>query len=192
MYAALIDLEHPLHLVLDAVLSPEECARLVARVEDAGPKVAPISLASGPVVHLDTRNNTRVMLDDPALASLLFERVRARVPGEMSGMRVVGANERLRFYKYQVGQRFRRHYDGAFHRSDDERSLLTFMVYLNEGFRGGETAMLDLGLTITPRTGRALLFQHHQLHEGCEVTQGTKYVVRSDVMYRRIGAAAGR
>jgi hypothetical protein len=30
-----------------------------------------------------------------------------------------------------------------------------------------------------------LLFNHHLLHEGAVVTQGLKYAVRSDVMYRR-------
>ena len=33
----------------------------------------------------------------------------------------------------------------------------------------------------------ALLFQHRLLHEGAEVTAGVKYVVRSDIMYRRAG-----
>jgi hypothetical protein len=34
-------------------------------------------------------------------------------------------------------------------------------------------------------TGHALLFQHRLLHEGCPVRSGIKYVLRSDVMYRR-------
>ena len=71
-----------------------------------------------------------------------------------------GANERLRCYRYAPGQRFAPHHDGSFFRSDDERSLLTFMIYLNEGFEGGETALLDLERVIVPRTGMALLFQH--------------------------------
>jgi hypothetical protein len=38
---------------------------------------------------------------------------------------------------------------------------------------------------IDPKPGRALLFQHFLLHEGSAVTRGVKYVMRSDVMYRR-------
>ena len=97
---------------------------------------------------------------------------------------MVGANELLRCYRYAEGQRFAPHYDGAFARDAQERSKLTFIVYLNEGFGGGETAMLDLDQVIVPRTGRALLFQHAILHEGCAVTSGVKYAVRSDIMYR--------
>ena len=59
------------------------------------------------------------------------------------------------------------------------------MVYLNEGFAGGETRFHDYEVDVVPRTGMALLFQHRVLHEGCVVTTGTKYVLRSDVMYRR-------
>jgi predicted 2-oxoglutarate/Fe(II)-dependent dioxygenase YbiX len=185
MYANLVDLTKPLSWTVDAVLSPDECATLIARIEAAGPEVAPINLARGSVVDLDTRNNARVMFDDPELAALLFERVRARLPGELMGMRVAGANERVRCYRYQPGQRFAPHYDGSFARSRSERSLLTLLVYLNQGFEGGETALLDLDETVTPRTGRALLFQHAILHEGCAVIRGVKYAARSDIMYRR-------
>jgi predicted 2-oxoglutarate/Fe(II)-dependent dioxygenase YbiX len=185
MLAALVDLAKPLSFTIPGVLSPDECERLVARIEALGPSVAPVSRAEGPVLDLGTRNNARVIFDDPELAGLLFGRVRARVPGELMGMHVVGANERFRGYRYHPGQRFAPHYDGSFIRSETERSLLTLMVYLNEGFEGGETALLDLEETVVPRTGTALLFQHPLLHEGCAVTRGVKYALRSDVMYRR-------
>lgn len=192
MLAHLLDLEKPLYFTIDDFLSAEECALLIGRIDAANPEVAPISRASGPVMDLDTRNNRRVMFEDWALAGLLFERVRPHVPTELRGTRPVGANERLRCYRYDVGQRFRPHYDGAFQRSPTERSRLTFLVYLNEGFEGGETALLDLDVTVKPRTGRALLFQHAILHEGCEVTAGVKYALRSDVMYEQEVDAQGR
>ena len=40
-----------------------------------------------------------------------------------------------------------------------------------------------VGPTVLPRTGSALIFTHPVLHEGCEVTRGRKYVLRTDVMY---------
>ncbi len=184
MLAHLLDLEKPLYYTVEDFFTPEECAFLIARIDAAKPEVAPISRASGPVMDLDTRNNRRVMFEDWALAGLLFDRVRPHVPAELRGARAVGANERLRCYRYDVGQRFRPHYDGAFQRSPLERSRLTFLVYLNDGFLGGETALLDLGVSVKPRAGMALLFQHAILHEGCEVTEGVKYALRSDVMYR--------
>lgn len=185
MLASLIDLRRPLHFTVDGVLSPAECAALIDRIESAGPELAPITTARGPVVDTGTRNNSRAMFDDPALARLLYSRIEPHVIPEAMGMRAIGANERLRCYKYEVGQWFKPHYDGAYFRSNDERSLYTFMIYLNDGFEGGETAFLDLQVSVQPKAGRALLFQHHLLHEGCEVRGGVKYAIRSDIMYRR-------
>lgn len=99
-----------------------------------------------------------------------------------------GANERFRCYRYEVGQYFAPHFDGAFVRHRDERSLLTFMVYLNDCPRGGETNFFSLERSVKPSTGTALLFNHHLLHEGAEVTEGRKYALRTDLMYRRVGA----
>ena len=52
----------------------------------------------------------------------------------------VGLNERLRLYRYDVGQQFDWHMDGYYERDNGDRSFFTFMVYLNDGFEGGEAA----------------------------------------------------
>lgn len=180
-----LDFGASLAWTVDGVLSPGECAAMIARIDALGPTAAPITTARGPQMRPDVRNNERVMFDDPELAALLFARVQATLPARLHLARPVGANERFRCYRYQPGQYFAPHYDGAFVRSADERSELTLIVYLNDAFTGGETAFLDSGVLTVPRPGRALLFQHHMLHEGCVVKTGVKYALRSDVMYRR-------
>ena len=57
------------------------------------------------------------------------------------------------------------------------------MVYLNEGFGGGATEFDDR--SVEPQTGQALVFEHRLRHQGAEVTRGTKYVLRSDIMFER-------
>lgn len=166
------------------VLSAAECDALIARIEALGPQPAPITTARGFVMAPSVRNNDRVMFDDASLAAKLFARIRRTLPPELEGRVPVGANERLRCYRYREGQRFRPHFDGAFRRDDHEESALTLMVYLNDGFAGGETAFLDHERVVVPRRGLALLFTHLVLHEGREVTHGVKYALRSDVMYR--------
>jgi predicted 2-oxoglutarate/Fe(II)-dependent dioxygenase YbiX len=165
------------------VLSPSECDALIQRIEALGPAPAPITTARGFVMAPSVRNNDRVMFDDVALAAKLFERIRPTLPRELEGRAPVSANERMRCYRYRAGQRFRPHFDGAFRRDVHEESALTLMVYLNEGFAGGETAFLDHERIIVPRRGMALLFEHLVLHEGCEVKRGVKYALRSDVMF---------
>jgi prolyl 4-hydroxylase len=182
--AVLIDLSAPMVWTVDDVLTRDECAALVARIEAVGCVPAPITTGAGFVMRPDIRNNTRVILDDLELAADLFRRVAAHVPKVVAGWNVVGANERLRCYRYERGQRFAPHYDGAFVRHAGEMSRVTFMLYLNDDFAGGTTDFLELDRRIEPRSGTALFFQHGLLHEGCTVTDGVKYVLRSDLMYR--------
>lgn len=187
-----LDSRNPLVLTVDDVLTRDECASLIARIEAEKPSAAPVTTFSGFVMRPDIRNNTRVMFDDGSLATMLFERVREHLPEVLEAeWRISGANERLRCYRYEPGQYFRPHFDGAFVRSRDERSLLTFMVYLNDVEAGGDTAFLDLELTVKPRAGMALLFSHHVRHESTTLERGVKYAVRSDVMYRRDVRARG-
>lgn len=181
-----LDFHAPFIWTIDALFSPDECAALIDRIETIGPERAPITTGRGFVMDERVRNNTRSMFDDPALAQRLFERVRPFVPGSMcGGAAPVGLNERWRCYRYTPGQFFAPHYDGAFVRNDREGSRLTFILYLNDGFEGGETAFPDFDITVRPRTGQALLFQHALLHESTPILRGNKYAARSDVMYRK-------
>jgi hypothetical protein len=59
---------------------------------------------------------------------------------------------------------------------------MIFMIYLNDDFEGGETTFPEF--LIRPEQGMALIFNHDVYHSGREVTRGTKYVLRTDVMYR--------
>jgi len=168
---------------VDGVFTPEECAQTIAWAEDLGFEEAPITTARGFVRIPSVRNNTRVMVDHTDLAADLWARVQPEVPASLGPWRAVGLNERLRIYRYGEGQYFKPHLDGAFARSSTERSQFTMMVYLNDDFTGGETAFT--GQLVRPAPGRALFFLHRQRHEGRAVRSGLKYVLRTDVMYRR-------
>ncbi|WP_437563975.1 2OG-Fe(II) oxygenase [Sorangium sp. So ce542] len=164
------------------LLSPEECDGFIARAEAHGFEQAPIG--GGSVINLEVRNNGRVMLDDPALAARLWERLAPWTPPTWGALRSVGLNERFRYYRYAEGEYFNWHGDGSFPRSEIERSLFTAMIYLNDDFEGGTTDFWG-GQSIVPQRGMALVFEHRRLHRGAAVTRGRKYVLRTDVMYRR-------
>jgi prolyl 4-hydroxylase len=179
----------PFMAVVDDALSAAECEALVDRMEALVPAAAPITTMRGFEMRPDIRNNDRVMFDDKELAASLFERLREIVPARMqeegADVAPVGLNERFRGYRYSPGHRFAPHFDGAYVRDRDERSQLTVLFYLNDGFTGGQTAFGDWEVAVSPRRGQALLFYHPILHEGRVVVSGRKYVLRSDVMYRR-------
>ena len=56
------------------------------------------------------------------------------------------------------------------------------MIYLNDNYVGGETTFNEI--SILPKQGKALIFQHDLEHEGSSVIQGIKYVLRTDIMYK--------
>ena len=164
-------------------LSKTECDNLILFSEMRGYEEATVSLRSGPKMIKGIRNNYRLVFTDEAMADKYWQRLAAHLPTEVEGWTSLGLNEQFRFYRYEAGQRFKSHIDGRFRRNEQEQSRITFMVYLNQDFEGGETAFRDL--TIVPETGMALCFIHEQKHEGSPVTSGAKYVLRSDVMYHK-------
>jgi predicted 2-oxoglutarate/Fe(II)-dependent dioxygenase YbiX len=174
---------------IDDILNAAECAEHIDSSEHAGFGAAPIITAFGEAVVSDVRNNSRVMLDDFALAARIWERASEHLPVFLDGRQAIAMNERFRYYRYRPGQRFDWHADASFRRANGEVSQLSFIMYLNDDFTGGETAVMDK--LITPRRGRALFFLHELLHEGRPVKSGTKYVMRTDVMYGRVGETRG-
>jgi prolyl 4-hydroxylase len=181
-----VDHKQPYIFRVEGLLTPDECAALIAKIDSLGPEVATINTRFGAAVRTDVRNNDRVIFDDEELARTLLDRVRARVPTEIHGMSFVGVNERFRCYRYKPGMRFAPHKDGAFFRNDAEQSCYSFLVYLNEEFEGGNTTFATTPeISIKPKTGIGLLFQHPIIHEGSVVTAGVKYVARTDLMYRK-------
>lgn len=162
-------------------LSEAECANYIERAEAIGFVDAPIDTGFEQIIVKEVRNNTRVMLDDTVLAANLWAQAREFVPDVFNRSEVVGLNERFRFYRYEPGQRFNWHADGIFRRPNGERSQLTFMIYLNDDFEGGQTRFENV--TVKPEQGMALCFAHYLRHEGGEVVRGRKYVLRTDVMY---------
>ena len=179
-----MDLDVESFWVVEDFLTLEECQTMIDLGESVGFHQSAINHPSGTVLDLRTRNNERAIMDNPSTAGWLFDRLKEHLPPEMFGCPLEGLNERIRFYRYGPGHYFTPHRDGILNLPDGRMSCLTLLIYLNDGFEGGETTFRDLEETIIPKPGMALLFQHRLVHEGKTVTAGRKYVLRSDVMYR--------
>jgi hypothetical protein len=111
--------------------------------------------------------------------------------------------------KYGVGDTFRLHTDGSWPGSaldvqgelvhdawGDRWSQLTFLLYLDGEYEGGETTFFvpdESGtrgelVSVTVPRGGVLCFFHGEhplslLHEGSTIRRGLKRIVRSDVLY---------
>lgn len=173
----------------DAFLMPDfltknECQAYIAMSENIGYEEAGVTTGKNQSTMMKgIRNNYRLIYTDEALAETLYQRAKPALPAQIGLYSLAGFNEQFRFYRYDVGERFKKHRDGHFVRNEWEESFLTFLIYLNEDFEGGETTFDDF--LVKPQTGTALCFLHELKHTGTLMNSGTKYVLRTDVMFTK-------
>lgn len=178
------------------LLSEKECENLINTAKKIGFQQA--GLAIGQDIYRikeKTRNNKRVIFEDEHLAEKLWTRMAHLTDGKFKNHHVWGLNWRFRVYEYPTGGIFAPHVDERMDLGDGKISLFTFMIYLNDNLEGGETTFFDrrksgskkliANRVIRPRVGMALAFDHLLFHEGSIVTKGKKYVLRSDIVYKK-------
>lgn len=198
------------------VLTPTECQALITMTEVQGylPD-APVSLPRE-VRH----NHNLTWVVDEATDSLIWQRcahLMSDPENLFEGRQPVGINARFRFYRYQEGDFFKFHTDGAWPGSrvidqklitdayPERYSEMTFLMFLSEDFDGGATRfrvnandpyqvvsrhspMKDVDIR-TP-AGSILCFPHgmhplHRVHSSVPISRGTKYIIRSDVLFNQ-------
>jgi len=185
------------------VFSQQECQAFIDTTEALGflPD-APVSLARN-IRHND--NVTWVV--DETTDQLIWQRcghLFTDADHLFEGRKAVGINARFRFYRYKEGDYFKFHTDGAWPGSrvidqqlignayPDRYSEMTFLILLSEDFDGGETRFRVNNENIDIRTpaGSVLCFPHgmhplHKVHSSMPITRGTKYIIRSDVLFKQ-------
>jgi prolyl 4-hydroxylase len=106
----------------------------------------------------------------------------------------VANGEPLQILRYSPGQEYRAHHDALPH--TDNQRILTMLVYLNDGFEGGETKFLKTGLSVKGDIGDALLFRNadkqgrpdpNALHAGLPVRAGQKLIASRWIHEKRFG-----
>jgi len=205
----------PDSFVVCGAFSRAECARVVAAGEAVG--FEPDEPAGGSATEKQSvLAHAFVWCVDGAFANAFWQdRIAPHLPPSLAGC-AVGLNRRWRVYRYVPGAAYRIHIDGAWPGSgldehgdyvydaygDGTWSQMTCLIYLNDGFGGGETkfyipspmdpsshGVLDCR-GIVPSAGAALFFPHGAagrtlLHEGSGVAEGgVKYVIRTDLLFR--------
>lgn len=86
--------------------------------------------------------------------------------------------EKLHFVKYVNDGEYKLHHDG-------HNRVKTALIYLNVGYKGGETEFPDIGRKIKPEVGKLIIWDNYKdngdiikesKHSGLPVEFGTKYI----------------
>ena len=182
------------HLHLPAVLPRDRCRALIAVAEQRGFEAATVNSYGEQKRVATVRNNDRLEWDNPVLARELEAQLLVAAadafPYLLEGQVFAQTGSHFRMYRYRPGQYFKPHRDGHFNLPELE-SFVTVLFYLNDT-AGGETILMptstryrDNWITVTPRAGDVLMFEHDFWHEGRPVTSGEKHVLRTDLFYRK-------
>jgi prolyl 4-hydroxylase len=169
--------EHPDVRLFRAAFSAAECdfLRLLAEptyersvVYIGGQSVPdPLRTSDGSTIHW--------LIEDPASHSI--NRRLAALTGTFADQ-----GEPLQILRYRPGQQYRPHVDWL---GDQNRRVITALIYLNDGYDGGETAFVKTGLRVKGSTGDVLTFRSVgrdnefdplSEHAGLPVANGTKFL----------------
>lgn len=161
--------------MLPDILNNTECIKFISDISD---KTSVIKFSD----NGDFKNDKYI---DAELANDLFSRIPDVVKQEHGLLR---ANNLIMTGMYSQGDSFGLHTDTGlyYNLQSGEKSRYTFLIYLNDGFSGGETEFYDdkfkLYKTITPKTGAGLLFDIDLWHKGNEIFSGNKYWIGIEVI----------
>jgi prolyl 4-hydroxylase len=169
-------------------LSYEECDKIC---EISQKKLSPSKVYSS---DTDIENNTvRISdqcwlndLDDPTIKSI-SERIALITKTDIK------SQEELQVVKYKTGGFYKPHFDACNKATDDCSRLnkglgpryITFIIYLNDNFEGGETYFPNIDKYVVPKKGKAAIFYNvdkegevlpKSLHGGLDVKNGEKWI----------------
>ena len=171
----------------DDFLSAAECAEIVALIRG---ELRPSTISAPPGSGYDNAFRTSRTCD---LADTLpaVARLDAKICAAIGFDKSLA--EPTQGQHYEIGQVFKTHTDffkpyelERFYMGDLGQRTWTFMIYLNDVERGGETEFPDIGLKVTPKLGRAVVWNNllrsgqgnpATRHQSLPVEAGTKTII---------------
>ena len=175
----------------DGFLPAARCDWLVERARGRIKPARVYDEGSGGGVQSSARSNGSTefhLIETDVIMALVRARI-ARATG------IAAANfEELSILHYETGEEFRRHVDfldpdNPAHApviAERGQRVATFLIYLNDGFEGGETNFPRLDMSFKGRKGDAILFwnvdaagrpDRSTVHAGLAPTQGRKWLL---------------
>ena len=128
---------------------------------------------------------------------------------EHSHWEFIGVNPLFRFIKYKEGGKLIPHYDAPYIENQEERTLVTMVIYLTNN-KSGKTRFIndpqkdipaslrnledwdkeakekDIIFTVRPEEGKVVLFDHRIVHDSEDlINDSEKIIIRTDLVFRK-------
>ncbi len=184
---AITVLQDPPLLVLEGLLSREECQALIDAAAPRMSRSLTVDVKTGGEETNQARTSEGMFFERGE--SALISRIEARI-GALLGWPVQNG-EGLQVLRYGPGAEYKPHYDYFDPAEPGTASILqrggqrvaTLVMYLNEPEAGGATVFPDAALAVVPKCGNAVFFSYSQphavsrtLHGGAPVVSGEKWI----------------
>ena len=177
------------------LFSPAECAHVASVAGDLLEPSMIVDPATGQARPDPVRTSDAAVIG-PAREDLVVRALNRRIA--VASGTAIENGEPLTVLRYVPGQQYRPHHD-ALPGVGNQRAW-TMLVYLNEGYRGGETVFPAPGLKVQGRGGDGLLFANLEAdgsidpsaqHAGLAVTAGAKWLCTRWIRQRSHDAWGG-
>lgn len=171
--------EEPLIVVLDNVLSDDECDELIRMSKY---KLNRSKIGATREVN-DQRTSSGMFFEDSE--NDLIATIEKRISTIMNIP--IEHGEGLQILQYEPGQEYKAHFDffSSTSKLASNNRISTLVMYLNDVEQGGETYFPKLNLSVIPKKGMAVYFEYFYtdqnlneltLHGGAPVIAGEKWV----------------
>ena len=175
-------------ICVEDVFSLIECKKIIEISETIGYEKASLFDRNGKqFFYTYIRDSLRCIIDDSQFALTLEQRIQHLIPNEYRGKKYHSINPRFRFLKYnEITHHFTPHQDCCYS-TDKIMSMITILIYLNNDYIGARTSLNKDIKTIIgeiePKPGLVYLMDQDILHSVPNLISGTKYVIRTELMY---------
>lgn len=136
--------------------------------------------------YLAARECYRSSCNDQQMAARIFGRFQNTQLYNKIPEGCVACNPNIRLYKYEKGMSFSKHFDDSQTLENGCVTRWTVLIYLS-ACNGGATSF-ESNISVDPVPGMLLIHKHGDdclEHEADPVESGTKYVLRTDLVYAR-------
>lgn len=163
-----------------AFASAAECAHIAGAGADLLAPAVVVDPQTGRQVAHPVRTSHEAVIG-PMRESLVVQAINRRIA--LCSHTAVEQGEALTLLRYQPAQQYRLHHDSI--TGTGNQRIATALLYLNDGYTGGETHFPEFELTIVPRAGDLVVFRNltadgrpdpRMRHAGLPIIRGVKWL----------------